>query len=475
MQLGADTELTKLWTKMSRFQIEDIVEQDKHGVVFRARDEESGRIVSLHRFLPFGQDGGGLEKEEAVAFEIASERLAEISHVALRSVITGSVDPIDGIPYLVTEWVDGMSLNEVLAGESMDPALVIDVLRIALEVSIVLSHVLGEEAVWVETEVESIIIGTKDSGRGFTFLISPFKWLGAQFESRKLSSIVELGEELTGWNRKLVRDSAGYGLGGWLKWLKKNPGAGLGEALEKLASSTGNEPPPPESELIERATNTQALRIAPAYKRKPVMIAAAGLLLLVFAALFYLLKTAKHPQIAAIHSEKEIKNTVLARSSQKSARPLSAAERRSARAAELKLEAAKVSASSAASKDPKKPAPAKPTLAKTPDESGKIFSADDKKLWDDKKTGTPVKLGGILRKVTISGKGNSIYLLFSDPADHGKLAGVAHKKSFKGDFREETFMPWVGKNLVLTGTCFKEPRGRILVKIPDEGKIEVVK
>ncbi len=84
----------------------------------------------------------------------------------------------------------------------MEPALVIDVLRIALETSIVLSHVLGEEAVWVETEVESIVVGTSESGRGFTFWISPFKWLGSEMESRKLSSIVSLGEELTGWKRK---------------------------------------------------------------------------------------------------------------------------------------------------------------------------------------------------------------------------------------------------------------------------------
>jgi hypothetical protein len=424
---------------MNRFQIEDIVEQDKHGVIFRALDVESGSIVSLRRFLPFGQDGGGLQEDEAVAFGLAADRLAGISHEALRSVILGAVDPIDGIPYLVTEWVDGMPLNELLAGENMDPALVIDVLRIALEVSIVLSGVLGEEAVWVETELESIIIGTKDSGRGFTFWISPFKWLGAQFGSRKLSSIVELGERLTGWKGKAVRDNAGYGLGGWLKWLKRNPDASLSEALDMMASTIGNETPLPVADPVAAAATKQVSLIAPKSEKNPVMIIAAALLLLACAALFYFQKIASVPP-------------------QISATTLSASERASARAQELQREAGKAS---------------KQKIAATP-LGNRVYTPDDKELWSSAKGGTPVKLGGNLRRVQISSTGKSIYLFFSDPEDAGKLGGVVHRSSYKGDFREETFMPLMGKNLVLTGTSFKEPGGRVLVKIPDKSKIRVV-
>ena len=457
---------------MNRFQIEDIIEQDKHGIVFRARDGESGSSVALRRFFPFGQDGGGLEKDEAIAFGIASERLSEVSHVALRSVITGSVDPIDGIPYLVTEWVDGMPLRAVLGNENLDPALVIDVLRIALEVSIVLSHVLGEEAVWVETEVDSIIIGTRESGRGFTFWISPFKWLGAQFESRKLSSIVDLGEELTGWKKKSVSDQAGYGLGGWLKWLKNHPDARLGEALEMLAASTGNEPPLAEADLVEHATNPKELKIKQPSTKRALIFTAAVSLIVIGSALFYLHKTAKHPEIAADYSEQEISPVIQAPATEtkpvpaKATTPRNATERANALAKKLSEEAA------AKDKVPKTSAVASPQ--KPSAGTGEIFSPEDRDLWDNIKGGTPVKLRGTLRSVKFSSTGKSVYLNFSDPSDPKKLGGVAHKSSFTGDFRPQTFTPLVGKTLLVSGTCFKELTGRMYVEIRSADQVKPV-
>ncbi len=278
---------------MKRFEIEDIVTQDKHGIVYRARDSSRDETVALRRFFPFGQNGGGLELEEAKAFEIAALRLAEVKHESLRSVIQGGVDPIDHIPFLVTEWVDGLSLLEMLSEQALDPALVIDIMRLALEVSIVLSHVLGEEAVWIETEIESIVVGTDDSGRGFTFWLSPFKWLGSQPESRKLATLVSMGEELAGWKKKLVSDQAGHGLGGWFKWLKKNPDTSLREALESLAASTGNEPPPPEEQLVAQAIGSPRMRLKQRSSKRPIALAVLMVLALVGGVLFLLHKTAR--------------------------------------------------------------------------------------------------------------------------------------------------------------------------------------
>lgn len=459
---------------MSRFHIEDIVEQDKHGVVFRALDGESGSIVSIRRFLPFGKEGGGLDKEEAVAFEKASERLADISHVALRAVITGSVDPIDGIPYLVTEWVEGAPLNAILAGESMEPELVIDVLRIALEVSVMISRALGEEGVWVETEVESIVIGTKDSGRGFTFWISPFKWLGSESESRKLSSIVELGEKLTGWKRVVVGGLAASGLGDWLKWLRKNPDAPLAQALEKLDSFTSRLPPPEPAEPIAKVFLAAPPKITPPSKRKPLLIAALILIAAIAGGLSYYHNNADASGMPAADSEGAMPSV---------ADGLPGPEKSDSPAAIASALAKKLSEEAAAKTKEKKLA-AKPSTAKAaaaksagstnPGGGGRIFNPDDKELWTAKKTGTPVKLGGVIRKVQTSSTGKSIYLFFTDPPDPGKLAGVMHKSTFKGDFREEAFMPLVGRNVILTGFCFKEPGGRVLCRIAAKGKIKVV-
>jgi hypothetical protein len=465
---------------MSRFQIEDIVEQDKHGVIFRALDVESGRTVALRRFLPFGQDGGGLQKEEALAFEIAAQRLSGVLHEALRSVISGSVDPIDGIPYLVTEWVDGMSLREVLDGENLDPALVIDVLRIALEVSIAISQVLGEEAVWVETGLESIVIGTENSGRGFTFWISPFKWLGAQFESRKLSSIVDLGEQLTGWKRKVVSDQAGSGLGGWLKWLKKNPDVSLTEALEMLATSTGKEFPSSVAELVESASNPKPPQFKLPSTKKPLLFAALVALLVIPTALFFLYKSVKPPQIAANQSEGNIAPAIqeaepIRKSAQASPPLTDPAARASALAKKLRDEAiAKNKPEGQATGSAAKAAPAAAN-ANRPTGSGKIYAPGDRQLWLAIKTNDPVKLGGILRGVRMSKTGKSIYLDFSTPPAADELAGVLHKRDFKGDFLIKSFEPMIGKKLVLTGSCFKEPGGKFLLKISEKGQIEMAK
>ena len=483
---------------MSRFEIEDIVEQDKHGVVFRAHDTESGDIVALRRFLPFGPDGGGLEKEEAAAFKIASKRLAEVSHIALRSVIVGSVDPIDGIPFLVTEWVDGTSLGKILAGEKLDHSLVIDVLRIALEVSVVLSNVLGEEAVWVETEVESIIVGTKDSDRGFTFWICPFKWLGSEPETRKLSSIVNLCEELAGWKRKVLSDQAGHGLGRWIKWLKKNPEASLGEALAMLESSTAHEPPPAETKPVERTINPQSLQLKQPSTKKPLAFAALALLLVIPAAVINIYRAGMQPEIAKDSIEQQISPEIVRTSSpffpkenntapastesklgskitqlahSEPAAPQDATASANALAKKLREMAdAKDKAFAATALDKAdKPAPANPNAGAV-----KTYTPGDLALWADIKGGTPVKLRGTIRSVGSSVTGKTIYLFYILTPDRNLLAVALHKNKFIGDFSPQAFAPFVGKEVIVSGSCFKELKGRICVLIQSANQIQIV-
>lgn len=163
---------------------------------------------------------------------------------------------------------------------------------------------------------------------------------------------------------------------------------------------------------------------------------------------------------------RELAAATLASNPQAPARPMSASERASARAKELRLQV---------ENKPIGSPPKTPASAKQPGANGKIYTPDEKNLWGKTKNGTPVKLGGTLREVKRSSTGKSIYLLFADYADKGKLAGVAHKGSFKGDFREEAFRPYIGKKIVLTGICFKEPGGRFLAKIQRMNQIKVTK
>ena len=229
-----------------RFQIEDLIEQDATGVIFRALDTHTGNIVAVRRFFPFGANGGGLHAEEQIAYNIAVERLSEVKHPSLRAIICGGCDPIDGIPYIATEWIEGEPIQMFLDQGPLPADVASELITEALEVCELLSQILAEEGVWVETGPQSIIAGNEQSGRGFTFWISPLKWLGGSDQARGLDAIITLTEEVMGWKGRRVNDQAGHGLGAWLKWLRRTANTtSLHEARETLAASVGVEPPPP--------------------------------------------------------------------------------------------------------------------------------------------------------------------------------------------------------------------------------------
>lgn len=251
-----------------RFQIEDLVAQDATGVVFRAIDSETGAEVALRRFFPHGPDGGGLSEAEQSAFAIAIERLSTLSHPALRSVIRGGCDPVDAMPFIATEWVEGDSLDEVLGDSPMPPEAAALLISQALEVSELLSQVFAEEAVWVETDFHTVVVSRSDAGRGFTFWVSPFKWLGVD-GNRDLRSVIPMVETAMGWANQTVRDQAGRGLGGWLRWLRQHADtASLREARETLAASLGSEPPVSAPRLVSRAIVAPRRVAVPPMNRK---------------------------------------------------------------------------------------------------------------------------------------------------------------------------------------------------------------
>ena len=262
----------------NRFQIEDLITQDATGVVFRAMDAQTGLSVAVRRFFPFGATGGGLEPEEVAAYKIAIERLAGLKHPALRSVITGGCDPEDGMPFIVTEWIDGDPLDAIVRHEPLPAAVAAQLLMQALEVSELLSQVLAEEAVWVETDMQAIILGSETSGRDFTFWISPFKWLGGQENARSLHAIIALAEAVLGWRGQVIGDQAGGGLGAWLKWLRGvAESATLREARENLAAALGENPPPPAKKLVMAASQP----VRPRKSKTPLLLACGCTLIVI--------------------------------------------------------------------------------------------------------------------------------------------------------------------------------------------------
>lgn len=232
----------------NRFQIEDLTAQGAWGVVFRAVDVESGAVVAVRRFFPFGIESGGLQEDERESYRLAVERLAAVRHPALRSVVGGGCDPVDGMPYLATEWVAGGSLAERLAGGALEAGEAIALMGRVLEVCGALSGVLGEDACWVELEPASILAG--EGGRGFTFGICPMRWLGADVGGRGMEPLVALADAVMGWQGRVVGDTAGGGLGGWLKWLRMHAAAAsVRDARQALSAATGGRVATPTERL----------------------------------------------------------------------------------------------------------------------------------------------------------------------------------------------------------------------------------
>lgn len=240
---------------IERFHIEDLVVQDTSSVLFKALDTVTGRTVALRRLLPFGVNGGGLNDSEQADYAEVIRQLSNIAHPALRTVVSGGCDPIDGMPYIATEWVEGPRLSDFVAAKGpLGPVESADLLTKALEVCELISQVLGREGVWLETDTRSVVIGSPVTGRGVTFWISPLRWLGKTDGKRGLQPIVGLTEEIKGWQEKTISAKAGGGLGGWLNWMRQSSRTTtLHEARRRLADAMGTQRPIPTGALVRQA------------------------------------------------------------------------------------------------------------------------------------------------------------------------------------------------------------------------------
>jgi len=440
-----------------RFQIEDLISQDEFGVVFRALDLETGNHVAVRRFFPFGASGGGLEPEEQHAYIVALDRLAGLNHPALRATICGGCDPVDGMPFIATEWVDGEPLGTFLEQGPLPANVTTEMIALALEVSELLSHVLAEDAVWVETSPQSIIVGNEQSGRGLTFWMCPLKWLGDYGRSRKLDCIADLAESVMGWQNLKINDHEGQGLAGWLKWLRHAAdNISLHEARETLAASVGVDPPPPTRKLVAQASLTPAARSAkPSSSKTPWIINTSLALVTIGLGAWYCVH---HREVEAQRS-----HTVTTRAS--SAKPL-----------------AKTAAPGAANPVIARPA-ASPSVAAQPTPIQNLNDMSKTVVpWTSRElligcNGREVIVEGPLEAITFSDSGKTMYLNFSMELLETDTRGSVIVKAAPPDLAEESLNPLIGKNIRLHGTIdvrniFGTVRPEI--KIANRAAIEVI-
>lgn len=457
---------------IERFQIEDLVVQDSNGVLFRALDLESGKVVALRRLLPCGPDGRGLNAEEQVDYQITVEKLSAIAHPALRSVVCGGCDPIDGMPFIATEWVEGTRLEAFLERGPLGNVEAADLLTKLLEVCELLSQVLGEEGIWVETDPMAIVVGAEGTGRGVTFWISPLKWLGKDARMRGLESVVMLTEEIKGWRGRSFGSSATGPLGEWLKWLRGHARATtLHEARQRLAAAIGNEPPVPTKSLVRHAT-------AAGKKTKTGMgLALAGCLVLTALGGWALMRKSAADKRDRGLPAPEILETGMVPPSGREGLPEPADDSgRMTISAPGEVPHSNRGFSGLAGATPRENN--QESAAKSAMQSGdiaglgEVYRPQDRELIAAQK-GRAIVVEGVLEKISRSSK--TLYLLFSTDAGRSDTRGAINIGSASADLTEEALAPLVGKKIRLHGQVKIEAlHARPTIVIQERKAIEAV-
>lgn len=471
-----------------RFQIEDLVVQDNSGVVFRALDTQTGKQVALRRFFPFGGRGGGLDAEERIAYGVAVERFAGVSHPALRSVICGGCDPIDGMPFIATEWVEGMRLQTVIDRAPVAPDEAVKLLLQALEVCQFLSQSLKEQAVWIETDLQAIVIGAVGSGRETTFWVAPLRLLETRACLCTFGSIITLTEELTSWNGKTASEQVAVGLESWLKWLRgANPTTSLHEVREMLISRVGKKSSAPTKHLVHQTA--RLVTVSKRQKESPKILRMAlgffTLLAVGFGGWVLVKKNDATLAKAYVEAAPAVKTAVLVADIP----PVESPEQNN-------LEITTTSAETSGSVTTHSISPEQASLragelllAQQNSEReiharrleiqkrGGVFEVRDGKLLLEQKN-AEVRLRGQVNDVQFSdkGKGATLYLEFANSDSRDGVRGFVMRKNLGGAMDLVALQKLVGKHILLRGKVgTPTSRTRPEIEIKDFDAIQEVK
>ncbi len=117
--LPLDVDATTGWIptgagrKLGRFELIEIVGSGAFGTVFKARDSDLDRIVAIK--VP--RAGGVASAAELDRFVREARSVAQLRHPTIVSIY--EVGQAENLPYLVCEFVDGLTLSDVLSGRRL--------------------------------------------------------------------------------------------------------------------------------------------------------------------------------------------------------------------------------------------------------------------------------------------------------------------------------------------------------------------
>jgi predicted Ser/Thr protein kinase/tetratricopeptide (TPR) repeat protein len=160
----------KSGSTFGRHEIVELVGRGGMGVVYRARQTGLDRVVALKVISPrLAADRGFVDR-----FEREAKTLARLSHPNIVAVYDCGVE--GGTPYLVMEYVEGVSLRRLLAERRLPPD---EALRIVPQLCDALEYAHAQGVVHRDIKPENILIDTKGQVRIADFGLAMVAGIGA--------------------------------------------------------------------------------------------------------------------------------------------------------------------------------------------------------------------------------------------------------------------------------------------------------
>jgi WD40 repeat protein len=149
---------TTVWAKedgqeeLGRFHLLSVLGSGAFGTVYKAHDPQLDRNVALKVPRP----GNVPDGEQGVRFLREARSAAQLHHPSI--VPVHDVGQVDGVPYLVSEFIDGMTLADKLTASAMPPH---DAARLLLAVARALEHAHRQGVIHRDVKPSNIMIDAR--------------------------------------------------------------------------------------------------------------------------------------------------------------------------------------------------------------------------------------------------------------------------------------------------------------------------
>ncbi len=206
----------------SVIKIYNMVSRDSSGAVFFGLDSNTQQTVALRKMFPYGPKGAGLNQQDEAVYDAAIGRLSNVEHAALRPIRSAGCDPVNNMPYLASDWIEGISLHELTASIPLSTSEVIYIIHQALDVCKFVSKILGKETIWVETDIQTIFRVVRGDEYGVVFWLDPLKCLDLKGSQSGSQILANFTEKLISCSEKNSLDHDSQGLIEWLEVVRSS-------------------------------------------------------------------------------------------------------------------------------------------------------------------------------------------------------------------------------------------------------------